>query len=56
MNTARSTRRVFLGTALAAGLAPRWTPSLRAEAGAQKGGPYIDIHTHLGRTWTHDPP
>ena len=21
-----------------------------------KGGPYIDIHTHVGRTWTHDPP
>lgn len=42
-------RRSFLGRSLAAGAA-------LAVAGAAGGrGPYVDIHTHLGRTWNGDP-
>jgi predicted TIM-barrel fold metal-dependent hydrolase len=55
MNTSRSTRRAFLGTAIAAGLSAR-TAGRGAGGSRAKGGPYIDIHTHVGRTWTHDPP
>jgi predicted TIM-barrel fold metal-dependent hydrolase len=38
-----------LGAALAAGLGA-------APARKPAGGPYIDIHTHIGRTWNGDPP
>ena len=48
-------RRRFLrrSMALAAGasLAPRL-----ARSDLEGGGPYIDVHTHLGRTWNGDPP
>ncbi|WP_165075437.1 amidohydrolase family protein [Paludisphaera rhizosphaerae] len=50
-------RRRFLHTALttsAAAMAYSRVP--RAQAGAAVGGPYIDVHTHLGRTWNGDEP
>src|SRR5215213_763176 len=28
----------------------------RATAAIAPGGPYIDVHTHVGRTWNPDPP
>jgi predicted TIM-barrel fold metal-dependent hydrolase len=30
--------------------------AIRAAQGERTGGPYIDIHTHIGRTWNQDPP
>ncbi|HEX8200650.1 MAG TPA: amidohydrolase family protein [Isosphaeraceae bacterium] len=52
-----TTRRRFLGDTLTgaaalAGLAPRAGHG----RGAAPGGPYIDVHTHLGTTWNGDPP
>jgi predicted TIM-barrel fold metal-dependent hydrolase len=55
-------RRRFLGHALAtAAAATTFSPLGRPRAwGAQKaparGGPYVDVHTHIGRTWNGDPP
>jgi predicted TIM-barrel fold metal-dependent hydrolase len=58
-------RRHFLNQALgsaagaaAAGLVGAGVPFSRVEAAPAKakGGPYIDVHTHVGRTWTGDPP
>jgi predicted TIM-barrel fold metal-dependent hydrolase len=54
-------RRQFLGRTgamLAAGAtAAVWSEFGRAGGLLQaKGGPYIDVHTHLGRTWNPDPP
>ena len=48
-------RRHFLGGALAAGGALLVE---RRASGAEPaaGGPYIDVHTHLGRTWNGDEP
>jgi predicted TIM-barrel fold metal-dependent hydrolase len=48
-------QRVVASTA-AAGLVREGALPLRAESSAPKGGPYIDVHTHVGRTWTGDPP
>ncbi|HEV3164634.1 MAG TPA: amidohydrolase family protein [Isosphaeraceae bacterium] len=54
------TRRRFLGRSAATGIAA-W-PALGGsrllgdDKGREKGGPYIDIHTHIGRTWTGEPP
>jgi predicted TIM-barrel fold metal-dependent hydrolase len=59
MRDASLSRRRFIGHTLAAGAAAtgfgtsRW---LRAGALRAKGGPYIDVHTHLGRTWNLDQP
>jgi hypothetical protein len=53
MHPNRSSRREFLGQALAASLAPALARGARATA---VGGPYIDVHTHLGTTWNGDPP
>ena len=54
-----TTRRTFLlgavGSAVALEFAHARTAS-RADAAAPRGGPYIDVHTHVGRTWTGDPP
>jgi predicted TIM-barrel fold metal-dependent hydrolase len=51
---------MFLRSALApiaAGLAfNRGVFTRGAEADTPAGGPYIDVHTHLGRTWNGDPP
>jgi predicted TIM-barrel fold metal-dependent hydrolase len=58
----RFDRRGFLGAcagavAAAASLRPS---SVRGgstnEALARSGGPYIDVHTHIGRVWNADPP
>jgi predicted TIM-barrel fold metal-dependent hydrolase len=46
-----TSRRGFLGT-LAAGA---MVGAGRAQAARAKGGPYVDVHTHIGRTWTKDP-
>lgn len=54
MDTFRPSRRRFLGCALAATLTPPFARSAFAEGA--KGGPYIDIHTHLGTTWNGDEP
>jgi predicted TIM-barrel fold metal-dependent hydrolase len=55
MRQRATTRRAFLEqttAALAAGTAMARAASLSPGP----GGPYIDIHTHIGRTWTSDPP
>lgn len=53
MRTERLTRRRLLGQALAGAAAfPYLGKAARsAAADVSKGGPYIDVHTHLGRTW-----
>jgi predicted TIM-barrel fold metal-dependent hydrolase len=60
MGAAISNRRRFLRGALAAAAAAlafeHGLPTPDAEASEAKGGPYIDVHTHLGRTWNGDPP
>jgi uncharacterized protein len=50
MRRSRQTRRAFLSQALAIGVA------CAARAGDPPGhGPYIDVHTHIGRTWNGNP-
>ena len=60
MGARSSNRRRFLrGTlaTVAAALAlDRGLPTPDAEANEAVGGPYLDVHTHLGRTWNGDPP
>jgi uncharacterized protein len=59
MRAGRISRRRFIGQAVASGAAATYlasASSLRAETARAKGGPYIDIHTHLGRTWNNQPP
>jgi predicted TIM-barrel fold metal-dependent hydrolase len=60
MGARLSNRRRFLrGTlaTVAAALAlDRGLPTPEAEANEAVGGPYVDVHTHLGRTWNGDPP
>ena len=55
-----SDRRRFLrgtlATAAAAMAFDRGLPTPDAEANEAVGGPFVDIHTHLGRTWNGDPP
>lgn len=54
MRAARSSRRRFLGSVartLAAVPALGMAGARAQEPAKPKGGPYIDIHTHLGRTW-----
>jgi len=53
MEPIRSSRRQFLGRALAATLAVSLPRGGRA---ATAHGPYLDVHTHLGTTWNGDPP
>lgn len=59
MATFQSTRRRFLSS-LASSLAVMpglgVARALAEEPAKPKGGPYIDVHTHLGRTWNSDPP
>jgi predicted TIM-barrel fold metal-dependent hydrolase len=54
MKPIHSSRRQFLGGALAATLAASLLRDARAARGAS--GPYLDVHTHLGTTWNGDPP
>jgi predicted TIM-barrel fold metal-dependent hydrolase len=56
MGTGSSNRRGFLRGALAVAAFGGVASSRRADAKAAIGGPYIDVHTHLGRTWNGDPP
>jgi uncharacterized protein len=57
MHPTRLSRRQFIGRALAAGAAASsLARELRAATLRAKSGPYIDVHTHLGRTWNTDPP
>jgi len=49
-----SSRRSFLRWAGLAGLGLQGLRA-RSEEPVEAEGPYIDIHTHLGRTWTGDP-
>lgn len=49
-------RRRFLRAALATAAAGLAFDRGRARAASAIGGPYIDVHTHLGRTWNGDPP
>jgi predicted TIM-barrel fold metal-dependent hydrolase len=57
MTLSTITRRHFLQhcAAATAAVGPLALPSRSAKA-ALRGGPYIDVHTHLGRTWNGDPP
>jgi predicted TIM-barrel fold metal-dependent hydrolase len=52
------TRRSFLRSVLATGALPLAVTgrSNGDPARPATGGPYIDVHTHLGRTWNGDPP
>lgn len=55
MRTGAMDRRDFLRGAVAFGAAAAGLGRTSARAsttGAAKTGPYIDVHTHLGRTWT----
>lgn len=60
MSVRISDRRRFLRGALATAAAAltfdRGLPGRSAEAREAVGGPYIDVHTHLGRTWNGDAP
>ena len=50
-------RRTLLKTAVLASITPTTRPSTaQARIPAPMGGPYIDVHTHLGRTWNGDTP
>ena len=53
MGPIRSSRRQFLGRALAATVA---VPLSRGAPTGTARGPYLDVHTHLGTTWNGDPP
>jgi predicted TIM-barrel fold metal-dependent hydrolase len=48
-------RRGFLSLTAASALGGSGLSRL-CSGGTASGGPYIDVHTHLGRTWTNDPP
>jgi len=60
MGARLSNRRQFLrgtiATVVAASAFDRGPLTLDAGAKEAVGGPYIDVHTHLGRTWNGDPP
>jgi predicted TIM-barrel fold metal-dependent hydrolase len=60
MNRVMVTRRHFLGRFLAPTVAGaalgRFARRPTCAATTARGGPYIDVHTHLGRTWNGDPP
>lgn len=50
-------RRTLLKAAALASTTPSWRPvPVRACSVVPAGGPYIDVHTHLGRTWNGDVP
>lgn len=49
-------RRRFLAQSVAASACAALASGRALAAGGAAGGPYIDVHTHIGRTWTHDPP
>ncbi len=50
------TRRRFLAGALAASSALPALLGARRQEKETRSGPYVDVHTHLGRTWNGDPP
>ena len=60
MGARLSDRRRFLrdtlATVAAASAFDRGPLSPDAAADEAVGGPYVDVHTHLGRTWNGDPP
>ena len=49
MGRARWTRRAFLSQTLVTSLAS--AAQAKSARGMAAGGPYIDVHTHVGRTW-----
>jgi predicted TIM-barrel fold metal-dependent hydrolase len=51
-------RRAFLSRTTATGLAlsAHAATAALAQGANAAGGPYIDVHTHLGRTWSGEPP
>ncbi len=49
----KTNRRGFLGTMAA--VATAGAARLQAASTHAAPGPYIDVHTHVGRTWTNDP-
>lgn len=53
MSRSGFTRRAFLSQTLPAGIAG-YAPAASARF-REKGGPYIDVHTHVGRTWNGYP-
>ena len=53
MGRSQFNRRAFLAQTIATGLAGLG-PAARAGA-PEKDGPYIDVHTHIGRTWNGHP-
>ncbi len=48
-------RRGFLRAALSAGFANSLVATQRLYARHEPRGPYLDIHTHIGRTWNEGP-
>ncbi len=57
MARALRSRREFLGEIAAAGAAVMTgrDQASRADRAADPVGPYIDVHTHIGRTWNAEP-
>jgi uncharacterized protein len=53
MSRTRCGRRAFLLQTLAAGAAS--AAGAAQPGGREKNGPYIDVHTHIGRTWNGHP-
>lgn len=56
MKTGSIDRRDFLRGSLALAAAATLGRGTRGATAAAKTGPYIDVHTHLGRTWNGDAP
>lgn len=60
MNLPSTSRRHFLRQSLAATVAAAMLDPVATAFGratkAAVGGPYVDVHTHLGRTWNGDAP
>ncbi len=56
MRTGPIDRRGFLRGSLALAAASTLGRGPRTFAAGATGGPYIDVHTHLGRTWNGDEP
>ncbi|MFO0954746.1 MAG: amidohydrolase family protein [Isosphaeraceae bacterium] len=55
-NETTTNRRRFLALSAAALASARGASFARPARAAAKGGPYVDVHTHLGRTWNGDAP
>src|SRR5262245_35019509 len=53
MDRSRQSRRAFLSKSMATGLTV--AAGAAWAGGRNQDGPYIDVHTHIGRTWNGQP-